>query len=423
MSPILGFQSAIDVSLFVIVFGAFLAVITKTGAFDAGVKVLVKKLNGREHLLIPIMMFIFSIGGTIFSVLEETIVFYALLSAIMVALGMDTIVAAATILLGVGVGILGSTINPFVVGSAVESLSDGIIVNKVVIIVIGFALWITSYIISVLFVMNYAKKVMKDKGSTFLSLQEQKAMEKRYGKKLLNEKIEFTGKQKLTLWVFGLSFLVLILGFIPWDAFGIEFFLDKTGFLTGSSIGNWWFNEGTLWLLVVTILLCVINGFNEKEIVNTFIDGANDMINVVLIIGVVRGVSVLIGQTYLDNYIIYTSKEILNGMPAILYVPCNFIINLFLSILVPESSRIASLSMPFMGTLTSQLGYSVEVNVMTLVAANGLAKLISPTCGAIMGGLAIARVEYPTWVKWSWRVVLYIGLATLTILTLAMLIF
>ena len=423
MSPILGFQDAMDVCVFVLVLGAFLAVVTKTGALETGVKVLIKKLKGREHILIAILMFIFSIGGTTYGMLEETVGFYALLSATMVAAGMDTIVASATILLGAGVGVLGSTINPFAVGAAIDALPEGLVVNQAIVIVVGILLWSISYIIAVTYVMNYAKKVKRDKGSTFLSLQEQKAMEKRYGKKELRDDVELTGRQKITLWVFGLSFLVMILGFIPWDTLGIEFFLDKTGFLTGSPLGWWWFNEGSLWFLVVTILLCVINGFSEKETVDTFIDGADDMVGVILVIGVARGASVLMSATYLDNYIIYNAAEWLRGVPALLYVPCNFILHLFLSVLVPSSSGMATLSTPIMGPLTNQLGFSVEVNTMIMVAANGLVNLVSPTCGAIMGGLALARVEYSTWIKWSWKVVLYIGLASLGILMLAMLLF
>ena len=423
MSPILGFQDAMDVCVFVLVLGAFLAVVTKTGALETGVKVLIKKLKGREHILIAILMFIFSIGGTTYGMLEETVGFYALLSATMVAAGMDTIVASATILLGAGVGVLGSTINPFAVGAAVDALPDSLAVNQGVIIAVGVVLWAVSYIIAVSYVTNYAKKVKRDKGSTFLSLQEQKAMEKRYGKKELRDDVELTGRQKITLWVFGLSFLVMILGFIPWDTLGIEFFLDKTGYLTGSPLGWWWFNEGSLWFLVVTILLCIINGFSEKETVDTFIDGADDMVGVILVIGVARGASVLMSSTYLDNYIIYNAAEWLRGVPALLYVPCNYILHLFLSILVPSSSGMATLSAPIMGPLTNQLGFSVEVNTMIMVAANGLVNLVTPTCGAIMGGLALARVEYSTWIKWAWKVVLYIALASLGILMLAMLLF
>lgn len=423
MSPILGFQDAMDVCVFIMILGAYLAVVTKTGALETGIKVLIKKLKGRELILIPILMFIFSIGGTTYGMLEETVGFYALLSATMVAAGMDTIVASATILLGAGVGVLGSTINPFAVGAAIDALPEGIAVNQGVIIAIGAALWITSYIIAVLFVMNYAKKVKKDKGSTFLSLQEQKAMEKRYGKEEIEDDAKLTTKQKVTLWIFGLSFVIMILGFIPWEDLGVSIFANITGFLTGSPLGLWWFNEGSLWFLIVTILLCVINGFSEKETVDTFVDGADDMVGVILVIAVARGVSVLMGVTHFDNYIIYNAAEWLKGMPAILYAPCNYLLHIVLSILVPSSSGIASLSTPIMGPLTSELGFSVEANVMILVAANGLVNLITPTCGAIMGGLAVARVEYSTWFKWAFKLIMYLALASIVILTLAMIIF
>ena len=422
MSPILGFQDAMDVCVFVMVLGAFLAVVTKTGALETGVKALIKKLKGRELLLIPILMFIFSIGGTTYGMLEETVGFYALLSATMVAAGMDTLVASATILLGAGVGVLGSTINPFAVGAAVSALPDSIKVNQGIVIALGVALWLVSYIIAVIFVMNYAKKVKADKGSTFLSLQEQKAMEKRYGKTII-EDVKLTTKQKVTLWIFGLTFLIMIIGFIPWGEFGITVFDNITGFLTGSPLGAWWFNEASLWFLIVTILLCIINGFSEKETVETFVDGADDMVGVILVIGVARGVSVLMSSTYLDNYIIVNAAEWLRGVPAILYAPCNYLLHVVLSILVPSSSGLATLSTPIMGPLTQQLGFSVETNVMILVAANGLVNLITPTCGAIMGGLALARVDYATWFKWSIKLVLLLGLVSMTILTLFMVLF
>lgn len=422
MSPILGFQDAMDVCVFVMILGAFLAVVTKTGALETGVKVLIKKLKGRELLLIPILMFIFSIGGTTYGMLEETVGFYALLSATMVAAGMDTIVASATILLGAGVGVLGSTINPFAVGAAVSALPDDIKVNQGGIIALGVALWLVSYIVAVLFVMSYAKKVKADKGSTFLSLQEQAAMEKKYGKATI-EDVKLTTKQSVTLWIFGLSFLVMIIGFIPWGEFGITFFDSWTGKLTGAPLGSWWFNEASLWFLIVTIVLCIINGFKEKETVDTFVDGADDMVGVILVIGIARGVSVLMSSTYLDNYIIYNAAEWLRGVPAILYAPCNYLLHVVLSVLVPSSSGLATLSTPIMGPLTHQLGFSVETNVMILVAANGLVNLITPTCGAIMGGLALAKVNYATWVKFAWKIVLTIGLASMFILTLFMVLF
>ena len=428
LSPVLGFADAVDVCIFVFILGGFLAIITKTGALETGIKVLVNKLKGNELILIPILMLIFSIGGTTYGMLEETVGFYVLLAATMVAAGMDTIVGSAVILLGAGSGVLGSTVNPFAVGAAVSSLPDGVVANQGLIIFAGLLLWITTLVISIIFVMNYAKKVMEDKGSTFLSLQEQKAMEKKFAKEIedakdKNKKVKLTGKQKVTLILMALTFIVMIIGFIPWGDFNVTIFDKFTGWLTGSSLGSWYFAEASVWFLVMAIIIGIINRMKEKDIVDTFVDGANDMISVVLIIAVARGASVLMGVTHLDNYIIYNAAEWLSNLPELGFVPLNYLLHVVLSILVPSSSGLAVLSTPIMGGLANTLGYSVETTIMTFVSANGLVNLITPTCGAIMGGLALAKVEYTTWFKWAFKVVVTIAIVNILILELVTLVF
>ena len=170
-------------------------------------------------------------------------------------------------------------------------------------------------------------------------------------------------------------------------------------------------------------IIGIVNGQGEKGIVSNFISGASDILSVVLIIGVARGVAYLMGVTHLDNYIIYNAAEALKNMPVLLFTPLNYILHIILSVLVPSSSGLAGLSSPIMGPLASQVGYSVEGTIMTMVAANGLVNLITPTCGAIMGGLALAGVEYSTWFKWAFKVVGLIAIASLIVLMIAMLIF
>ena len=426
MAPILGFADSIDVCVFVLILGGFLAIITKTGALETGIHVLVKKLKGRELILIPILMFIFSVGGTTYGMLEETVGFYVLLAATMMAAGMDPLVGSATILLGAGSGVLGSTINPFATGAAIAALPAGVQVNQGLIILIGTFLWLTTLLISVIFVMTYAAKVKKDKGSTFLSLREQKNAEKKFGnyaEKFEDKEIKLSIKQRITLVLFGITFLVMIVGFIPWGEFNITFFDKFTGWLTGSTFGNWYFNESSLWFLVMAIIIGIVNKMGEKGIVDTFVDGADDMVGVILIIALARGASVLMGVTHLDNYIIYNAANILKNVPEFIFTPLNYILHVVLSILVPSSSGLATLSAPIIGPVASELGYSVEATLMTLVSANGLVNLITPTCGAIMGGLALAKVEYSTWFKWALKIVLTIALANIIVLTLATLIF
>ena len=200
---------------------------------------------------------------------------------------------------GAGSGVLGSTINPFATGAAISALPDGIKANHGIVIFIGVILWLVSLAISCFFVLRYAAKVKRDKGSTIMSLREQQNAEKKFGKyeSKSQEKVVLTGKQKATLYLFALTFVVMIVGFIPWGEFNITIFDKFTGWLTGSSLGNWWFYESALWFLVMSIIIAIINKFGEKGFVDTFVDGADDMIGVILIIAVARGASVLMQTT------------------------------------------------------------------------------------------------------------------------------
>ena len=177
MAPFNGFKEAIDVCIFILLLGGFLGVVTKTGALDAGVGSLVKKLKGNETLLIVVLMVLFSIGGTTYGMAEETVAFYVLICSTMVAAGFDTTVGVATIMLGAGVGVLGSTVNPFAVGVALDALKEkGIQYNSGTVILLGAILWITALLAAIFYVLKYANKVKAEKGSTILSLQEQNDM-------------------------------------------------------------------------------------------------------------------------------------------------------------------------------------------------------------------------------------------------------
>ncbi|MBR2998475.1 YfcC family protein [Candidatus Saccharibacteria bacterium] len=421
IAPILGFADAIDVSIFIMMLGGLLAVVAKTKALETGIKLLVKKLHGKEYLLILLLMFIFSILGTTYGFLEESVGFYILIAATMYAAGLDPLVGVATILLGAGSGVLGSTINPFATGVALSAMKDaGIEYNQGTIILIAVVLWLTTLAIAGFFVVRYAKKVQRDKGSTFLSLREQAAAEKAYSKFLRSNDDEpkLSGKQIATLVMFAITFLVMIVGFVPWGEFGITFFDSWTGWLTGASLGNWWFYEAALWFLICAIIIAIINRQGEHGFVDAFIDGADDMIGVILVIAVARGASVLMADTSMDNFIIINAAEWLKNLPEMAFVPLNYLLHVVLSVLVPSSSGLATLSTPIITPVAANLGYSTNVAAMSIVAANGLVNLITPTCGAIMGGLALAKVDYSTWFKWGIRVVACIAIVNIVVLCL-----
>ena len=172
----------------------------------------------------------------------------------------------------------------------------------------------------------------------------------------------------------------------------------------------------------MTIVIGFVNRTGEHEFVDTFVDGADDMVGVILVIALARGASVLMTQTHLDNYIIFNAAEAIRNVPQVVFAPLNYLLHVVLSVLVPSSSGLASLSTPIMGPLANEVGYSVEATIMGMVAANGFVNLFTPTCGAIMGGLKLAGVEFTTWVKWALKLLVIIAIVNMLILTIAMIV-
>src|SRR5574344_701449 len=426
MAPVNGFKDAVEICIFIIILGGFLAVVNKTGALETGIASLVKKLHGHELWIIPILMFIFSIGGTTYGMQEETVGFYLLLAATMVAAGYDSLTGAAIVLLGAGVGVLGSTINPFAVGAAVSALPDGIKANQGVIIGLGLALWLSSYVIATAFVMSYAAKVKKNKGSTFLSLQEQADMKTEFIDKKYENNAKLTGRQKVVLWLFLGTFIIMILGFIPWVDFGVidakvaDAGTHWTAFLTGNCFGYFYFLDAASWFLLMAIIIGIVGKVKEPEFVQTFIKGVGDIMGVVLILALARGIRVIMDTTGLGTYIISNAVNALRGTPAYVFAPCDYILHILLSILVPSSSGLATISTPIVAPVAAGIGLNQSVTIMIYVAANGLVNLITPTCGTIMGGLALTHIEYSTWYKFAKPVVLTIALVSVIILTVAL---
>ena len=422
MAPFNGFKEAIDVCIFILLLGGFLGVVTKTGALDAGVGSLVKKLKGNETLLIVVLMVLFSIGGTTYGMAEETVAFYVLICSTMVAAGFDTTVGVATIMLGAGVGVLGSTVNPFAVGVALDALKEkGIQYNSGTVILLGAILWITALLAAIFYVLKYANKVKAEKGSTILSLQEQNDMQEHFGHANFDN-IEFTSKTRVTLTIFAITFIIMVISLIPWENFGITIFKGWTSFLTGTSLGEWYFAELSMWFLLSGILIGIVNGFKEQEIIDSFMDGVKDILSVVLIIAVARGASVLMAATKFDAFILDSASKALNGLSPVISAPASYLLFLVLSFLIPSTSGLASVAFPVLGPLTAALKYSPEVMVLIFSAASGIINLMTPTSGVVMGGLATARVQYTTWLKFVGKLLAIIFIMDVVILTVAMMV-
>lgn len=391
-APVEGFYQGIDIAAFILMVGGFLGVIAKTGAIDAGITHIIRKLKGKESLLIPILMCAFALGGTTFGMSEETIAFYPLVLPIMIAAGYDNITAVATILLGAGVGTLGSTVNPFATGIASGfagiSLGSGILLRLIILaVLLALAIW---------YVMSYAARVRADHSKSLMADRRSEYLE-HFSSLSHEESKPLTGIQKVALVVFALTFLVMIYAVIPFDEMGLP--LPALG---------WWFPELSALFLAASILLGILCRLSEMDIVTAFVSGAAELLGVAFIIGISRGITVVMNNGKITDTILNLGEAALTGIGSLVFVLLTYLIYLPLSFLIPSSSGLATLSMPIMAPLADFSGVGRELVITAFQSASGLINLITPTSAVVMGALAIGRVPYDRWFKFSWKLLLLI---------------
>ncbi|MDG3084750.1 YfcC family protein [Vibrio hannami] len=396
LAPIDGFYdhnsyeaAAIDVSLFILIIGGFLGLVTKTGAIDAGIERVTHKLEGREELMIPILMALFAAGGTVYGMAEESLPFYTLLVPVMMAARFDPVVAAATVLLGAGIGTLGSTINPFATVIAANAagipFTDGMIL-RVIILAVGWALCVG-------YVMRYAKMVRADKTKSIVYDKYEENKKHFLGDKS-DEALEFTTTRKVILCLFAASFGIMIYGV---------------------AIAGWWMAEISAMFLGSTIVIGLVARMSEEEFTTSFIDGARDLLGVALIIGIARGIVVVMDRGMITDTILHSAEHIVSGLSSIMFINVMYWLEILLSFLVPSSSGLAVLTMPIMAPLADFAGVGRELVVTAYQSASGIVNLMTPTSAVVMGGLAIARVPYVRWLKW---VAPLLGMLTVLIMAL-----
>ena len=461
---------SVKIGLFLIIFGGCMGIIDEIDAINSGIKCLIKRLHGHEIKIVPAIMAIFALLGTTNGFYSETIPFYALLAATLYAAGYDTMVSSAAVLFGAGVGCLGSSVNPFANGIAIETLDSlGIDCNPYYTILIGLILCAVSYFIALFYILKYAKQVKQDPQSSILTTRERQASKEAFGQSSSTlEDINNTtlnNKQKIVLILFTITFVVMVIGFIPWKDFGINTFeagqvttattekvrneeleevWNKTensnldienkvdalttkeevttpawsSLITGKPLGTWFFVDASVWFFFMTIIIAMCSGLSESQAVDSFIDGASKIVGVALIIGLARGLNLILIWSHLDLKILNDASKALANLPPEVIVPMSYLVYLALSVVITSTSALAAVSMPIMGPLAVRLGLAPEIMVMIFVAANGLANLFSPA-GFFLPGLVLAKVSYPTYLKWARKPIITIGISSVLILTIA----
>ena len=394
-----GFYDAADVALFILMVGGFLGVVMRTGAIDAGVGNVIRLLGGKEILLIPVLMILFSLGGTSFGMWEETMAFYPLLIPVFVSAGYDPLVGIAVVLLGSGAGVLASTVNPFATGIASGfagvSLGDGLMVRLVMLVLFdAIAIW---------YVMAYAAKVRSHPERSLTAGSSHKFVRPAGGDVPI-----LTFRRKAVLALFAAVFLVMTYAVIPFDEIGVP--LPTLG---------WWFSELSGLFLAGGVIIGLVYGLGEAETVDAFVSGAADLIGVGFIIGISRGITVLMDGGQITDTVLYWGERALEGAGSVAFILLVYLIYIPLSILIPSSSGLATLSVPILAPLGEFAGIGGSLIVTAFQSASGLVNIITPTAAVVMGGLALGEVPYDRWVRFVWKLILIFFLLTLAFLAVS----
>lgn len=372
-APIDGIADSIGIIVFVLLLGGCIGILNTTGTFDAGMAALSRKTKGKEFLMVAIISSLIALGGTTFGMAEETIAFYPILMPIFLASGYDAMVTIAAIYMGSSIGTMFSTTNAFSVvvasNAAGISFKEGMNI-RIITLLIGQA-------ISLYYIYRYAKKVKNDPSKSIIA-EEMPRIRKQY---LENYDPEHTAPFNFRrigmLVVFMLAFPVMIYGVMNLD---------------------WWFEEMSTLFLVVGILLMILSGLGEQKAVNSFLDGAADLVSVALIIGVARAINIILDDGMISDTLLYNASNIISGMNGVLFSTVQMVLFSFLGIFIPSSSGLATLSMPIIAPLADTVSIGRDVVVSAYNFGQGWMAIIAPT-GLILATLEMVDVSYNKWIK------------------------
>jgi uncharacterized ion transporter superfamily protein YfcC len=305
---------------------------------------------------------------------EEALVFYPILVPLFLAAGYDLLVPLAIIFGGTSIGCLPAFSNPFsvIIASNAAGINwmDGLTERLV--------LWVIVTAILVLYILRYAAKIKKDpKASLVYRIDGE--VKPLYEVNISNEtstpKLDW--KTKLLLIIYIATFLTMIGGVV---------FLD------------WWTTEMSALFLGSSILLAVITRLNEKIFIREFIKGAESLLSVAFIIGVARGVTIVLNEGHVSDSILYYTANMVQGIQPAFFILGLLLFYIVFSIFIQSSSGMAVLTMPIIGALAILVNVPGREIVNSYLYGMCLMSFLAPT-GLILPSLAMVNISLKTWFK------------------------
>lgn len=418
IAPILGFQAAADVGIGILMAGGFLSVMNYTGALEAGIGAILNKFKG--NLLIAVMTFAFAVLGTSFGFWEEVVAFVVVIVPTFVLAGYDVVVGLGVLFIGSTIGNMSSLVNPFSTGAAVSaignpdlSIGSGIVLRLVIFAVL--------YVVGTAYLIRYANKVKKDEQESVV-----------HDVEAVDDLVEeegalpaFTKRRKASVAVFVIIILLMIIGFVPWEELLGEQAaaivnapinalaqVPVLGTLLGAShispFGTWYFKEFAFLFFAGSLLLLFINRMEETEFIDVFTDGVKDLLGVVLILAMSRGIALIMGDASegMSITFIYWISNALSNVPIWIFGVLAMGAYVLIGIFLQSTSGVAGITMPILGAvasalfLGSRLGSTGGQIILISAFTTGInfVNAIYPTA-TLMGSIELVNLPYDRYLK------------------------
>ena len=344
-----GLDQAASIINFLFIIGGAFGVLQSTGALDAFINKCVKKLQGRERLIIPFFLIFWALGGSILGNFEECLAFVPMQIMLCLALGFDSIVGLALGLCGVCVGYMGAIMNAFTIGIAQQ--------------IAGLPIYSG---------MGFRLIYHEDLNSKFRE------------KKI--EDVNFKKEHKLVLFIFLIGIIIIIFGVIKY-----EFYITEMGAI----------------FIALSIIMGLVGGLNLNGTVDAFIQGCHNLLYACMCVGFARALTIVMTDGKMLDVIVHFATYLLNELPNLIKAPSMFIVQSIINILIPSGSGQAVVTMPIMVPIADVIGITRQTAVLAFQMGDGITNLFTPTSASLMAGLAIAGISWGKWMKWFGKLFLY----------------
>lgn len=371
-----GLQNAAYIIFFLLILGGVFKIVETTGALHAGINNMIKATAGKEVILVPICLIVFSLISATAACCEEYLAFLPLMYMVCMGCGFDSILAVGLLFCSSAVGYAGGMTQAFSVGVA-QTIAGLPMFSGIGFRTVGWAVLVTATII---YMMIYAHKIKKDPSKAYNF-----EIDKKYRAEMdfsTDNITKLTGRQAAVLAVFFAGFV-----FAAFSVIKLGFYIDEMSAI----------------FLIVGIICAIIGGVGPGRTADAFAEGAKDLVWAGLIIGLCYAATTILQDAQIMDTIVNAMGEALKGLHSSVAAVGMFVLQDVLNFLIPSGSGQAAITMPFMAPLADVLGVTRQTAVLAFQYGDAFTNVISPTSGEIMAALAICHVPYGKWFKFMWK--------------------